>query len=242
MPSGIPSAIPLPVDPSLSTPTKTKPGIVRPKKIKNEKMRTDLSEKQITMQKRMSNPSSTAMSQLWTLGDQLTALQAEILAIRATPDKPLPLMKAKTTLAALNGRLETFEFAGLDAIVTTELASGRTEARDERRRLTLLAEETHELIHLLALELKERYENTGPDLALSKKFFREQTIPMRVVKKKDPEKENQKVSYVAIPRASFVRSLRYIVHARVPPRTSSGSSSPASITRTRSRTPCGRRP
>jgi len=94
----------------------------------------------------------------------------------------MSLIKAKQTLAQLNGQLETLQFDGIDAVVTAELKSGRTEAREERKRLTKLAEETHELIHVMAIELKNRFVDAGPDIKLAWKYFYSTTLPNRVLK------------------------------------------------------------
>ena len=129
-----------------------------------------------------SNPSASALSILWKLGDKLDSIQAEVLKLRETPNKPMALIKAKQHLAQLNGELEMLQFEGIDSVVTAELKSGRTEAREERKRLTKLAEETHELIHVLSLDLKNRFVESGPDIKLSWKYFETVTLPNRVLK------------------------------------------------------------
>ncbi|GMH93040.1 hypothetical protein TrVE_jg7780 [Triparma verrucosa] len=166
---------------SVPNPTAGEPAFTKVKK-KDNLMKSDLNQKQIQMEKRLSNPSSAAMMQLWKLGDTLDTLQTEVLALRDVPNNPVKLIKAKQDLAVLNGRIDNLQFEGIDAVVTQELESGRTEARDERKRLTKLAEETHELIHVMSLELKKRLETAGPDVKLSWKYFQGVTLPNRVVK------------------------------------------------------------
>ena len=61
-------------------------------------MKSDLNQKQIQMEKRLSNPSSAAMMQLWKLGDTLDTLQTEVLALRDVPNNPVKLIKAKQDL------------------------------------------------------------------------------------------------------------------------------------------------
>jgi hypothetical protein len=65
-----------------------------------------------------------------------------------------PLLAIRGELAQLNGNIEKLQCTGIDAVVTAELTSGKTEAKEQRKGLTKRAD----TLQKKALELKKRLE------------------------------------------------------------------------------------
>ena len=107
--------------------------------------------------RRFSAASTTTLSKLDELSAQLDAMRSGVDEIKAQMDAGVgaeELIPAKHRLAQLNGDLEKFQFTKVDAIETSELDTGKQEAKAHRKQLNARVEETQALIKALHERLR----------------------------------------------------------------------------------------
>ena len=94
----------------------------------------------VSEDKRFSAASAATLGQLEGLDERFGAMTSAADAIEALLDAgSVPaarLVEAKHELAQLNGDLEKFQFTKIDAVETSELNSGKTDAKAHRKVVT----------------------------------------------------------------------------------------------------------
>jgi hypothetical protein len=94
--------------------------------------------------RRTSVASEKALEQLASLGMQVDAIEQESTAVHASltahTASPEQVLAYTARIAALNGMLEKLQFVGIDGVITSELNSGKTDAKANRKSLTQRAE------------------------------------------------------------------------------------------------------
>ena len=110
------------------------------------------------MERRYSQISARTLQRLDSLEttyDEMAAAVSEIkLALDAGVSRE-DLLSVKHRLAQLNGDLEKFQFTKIDAVETSELNSGKTDAKAHRKALNQDVEATQRLITELGERVRE---------------------------------------------------------------------------------------